>query len=862
MEEALFFDRLQKKRKKLASQLKDPAAAGFWDLLVDKYSDQVHFIYELLQNSDDANAHNVRIFLYPDHIEYLHDGDISFTISDPEKEEYEEKKGHLNALTSVGSSSKKEEEKIGKFGIGFKSVFQYTSTPHIEDDQISFDIIDYIVPEKSERKQSQRQRGETLFYLPFKNPATAYKEIEEKLLSLHLPTLFLRKINYIKWESKEHQGELGCKMLKEETFNGNYYYFKEFFQNTNTCCSKIYIHLFASKIATTEQLLQVAFIATQEGKPTPLTSTQNWFCFFETKTNSGLPFFIHAPFSLTSNREGLKEKNEWNKLLQEQLSTLIGDSLKYLCEKQEVGDEIIDFLPLQPIKKRTPHPFQDFHEELLCKIKSLPIFRTLSGLYLTASETLHTEFDEIKQLFNHQQLADINKGYTDWCFCSINHNETIATLLQNKILAKHITFLEIAEQITPDFLKKQSVDWLIQFYSTANKFSESWQGRKSIFKTRPLLLGADNQFYAFYSAESETPQLYLTNGISNRFNAIHPQLLQSEKCQRFFKNLGITTPGKLAEILLYTLPCYQNGEINIDERKKIGADIMEIIHCLESLPPYSDERKQLIEELQRTALFPAYTTDNQKALKQACDCSIESTDIKRFMSHNNRIFFLDNSFIIEYIEPEKRDYFYQILSELGLHFGLMVEEKQVAATPTILEKLSLKPISLRQYDKGAQIIKDKEIVGFDTFLAHITPQSSAAFFLILKKEIEKQSSYLFRLSLQGDYQYIEKGKKHYTQEIITSTSAIQSIFKSRWIYNKEERLCTPQEISESSALSEIYDISATDLLFFLGIKLSSEISNLTQSQREAIAIVNKFKSNGISISMMEKILTEIIEKKR
>jgi hypothetical protein len=179
-----------------------------------------------------------------------------------------------------------------------------------------------------------------------------------------------------------------------------------------------------------------------------------------------------------------------------------------------------------------------------------------------------------------------------------------------------------------------------------------------------------------------------------------------------------------------------------------------------------------------------------------------------------------------------------------------------------LEKLSLKPISLRQYDKGAQIIKDKEIVGFESFLAHITPQSSAAFFHILKKEIEKQSSYLFRLSLQGDYQYIEKGKKHYTQEIITSTSAIQSIFKSRWIYNKEEKLCTPQEINDSSELSEIYDISATDLLFFLGIKLSSEISNLTQSQREAIAIVNKFRSNGISISMMEKILTEIIEKKR
>jgi hypothetical protein len=862
MEEALFFDKLQKKRKKLASQLKDPAAAGFWDLLVDKYSDQVHFIYELLQNSDDANAQNVRIFLYPDHLEYLHDGDISFTISDPEKEEYEEKKGHLNAITSVGASSKKEEEKIGKFGIGFKSVFQYTSTPHIEDDQISFDIVDYIVPEKRERKQSQRQKGETLFYLPFKDPATAYKEIEEKLLSLHLPTLFLRKINYIKWESKELQGEFGCKKLKEATFNGNYYYFKEFFQNTNGSSNKTYIHLFAEKISTIEQLLQVAFIARQDGGPIPLASTQNWYCFFETKTNSGLPFFLHAPFSLTSNREGLKEMNEWNEWLQEQLVVLVGNSLEFLCQKEEIGDEILNFLPLQTTKRSQPHPFQHFHEQLLRKIKRLPIFRTLSGLYLSSTETIYTEFDEIRQLFNRQQLAEINKEYIDWCFCSINHNDTIATLIHNRLLAKHITFLEIAEQITPDFLQKQSIDWLIQFYSTAHKFPESWQGRASTFKTQPFLLGADNQFYSLYSAGSETPQLYLTNGISNRFNALHPQVLQSEKCQRFFKNLGITSPGKLAEILLYMLPYYQNGEINIDEREKIGTDIMEILHCYESSAPYSNERKQLIEQLQKTTLFPAYTIGNQKALKQACDCCLETTELKSFASHNEHVYFLDNSFIIGYIAPEKRDCFYQILSELGLHFGLMVEEKQVVATSSILEKLSLKPISLRQYDKGAQIIKDKEIVGFESFLAHITPQSSAAFFHILKKEIEKQSSYLFRLSLQGDYQYIEKGKKHYTQEIITSTSAIQSIFKSRWIYNKEEKLCTPQEINDSSELSEIYDISATDLLFFLGIKLSSEISNLTQSQREAIAIVNKFRSNGISISMMEKILTEIIEKKR
>ena len=55
--------------------------------------------------------------------------------------------GHINAITSIGSSSKKSGNKIGKFGVGFKSIFKYVDVPHIEDDNFSFDLVDYIVPQ-------------------------------------------------------------------------------------------------------------------------------------------------------------------------------------------------------------------------------------------------------------------------------------------------------------------------------------------------------------------------------------------------------------------------------------------------------------------------------------------------------------------------------------------------------------------------------------------------------------------------------------------------------------------------------------------------------------------------------------------
>ena len=132
-----WFQQLTDKRATLAKQLKDPAAAGFWNSVVDKYSDEAHFLYELLQNSDDAQATEVHIRLHKDRLEYTHNGLVQFSISDPGRENDKEALGHLNAITSIGASNKQSGNSIGKFGIGFKSIFRYTDRPHIEDDNFS-----------------------------------------------------------------------------------------------------------------------------------------------------------------------------------------------------------------------------------------------------------------------------------------------------------------------------------------------------------------------------------------------------------------------------------------------------------------------------------------------------------------------------------------------------------------------------------------------------------------------------------------------------------------------------------------------------------------------------------------------------
>ena len=91
-------------------------------LLANLYSDRSHFIYELLQNAEDAcerlrakeNVDNfsVRFELYPDRLEFRHNG-ISFNKRDVE------------GICGINEDIKSEyERQIGKFGIGFKSAFR------------------------------------------------------------------------------------------------------------------------------------------------------------------------------------------------------------------------------------------------------------------------------------------------------------------------------------------------------------------------------------------------------------------------------------------------------------------------------------------------------------------------------------------------------------------------------------------------------------------------------------------------------------------------------------------------------------------------------------------------------------------
>ena len=130
--------------------------------------------------------------------------------------------GMSKGCAVVGEGTKTEDlTQIGKFGIGFKSVYAYTATPEIHSGSENFKIENYVRPYPVPSKPTGNS-WTTLFVFPFNtesiSPETACKEISACLHNLSARTLlFLRKINEIEYKLPSSTGGV---YLREEIARG------------------------------------------------------------------------------------------------------------------------------------------------------------------------------------------------------------------------------------------------------------------------------------------------------------------------------------------------------------------------------------------------------------------------------------------------------------------------------------------------------------------------------------------------------------------------------------------------------------------------------------------------------------------
>lgn len=568
------------------------------------YTDRTHFIFELLQNAEDAGATRILFSLFDDRLEITHNGRL-FNERD------------VRGVCGVGEGTKTEDlTQIGKFGIGFKSVYAYTATPEVHSGGEGFKIENYVRPYAVPPKPAGNS-WTTLFVFPFNTgvilPETACKEIGVRLRNLSARTLlFLRKINEIEYKLPSSTGGV---YLREEIARGpgrqvsvigqnnskdeeeNWLIFERLVPvpgNSETVRVEVSFRLEAEAEAedkagkNPERIVKV--------KDSPLV------VYFPTEKTTRFGFLIQGPYRTTPSRDNIPKDDEWNETLVKETAELIGDILP---EIKDLGLLSVSFLEALPIRTEDfPddsmfYPIVESVRNTLIKEELLPAD---DGSFVSAENAKLASADWLRKLLQQDQLKLLYQTKLKWIHGDITERG------RHELWKYFREELEI-EELTPDgfvrkidlpFLDNQSDHWMIDFYAQLpnqkalwKKGSGSYWDADGPLRKKPFIRLQDGSHVRPFG-DDEKPNAYLTTKklIDARLPTVKTEIGGHREARPFLlSDLKIPEFDIVAEVTEHVIPKYTTSN-----------------------PPQKDEHFQDIAKIQE-----AFQTDSQEKRKRLKD---------------------------------------------------------------------------------------------------------------------------------------------------------------------------------------------------------------------------------------------------
>jgi len=836
-EEKKYFSELTKIRLNGADVLSQSFLSGIWEGIIEKYSDQAHFIYELLQNADDVFATYANFSLHKDCLVFKHNGTRYFNVTDPNNEKIDKANGtlgDLNSISSAAQSSKKGKDSIGKFGVGFKAVFQYTDTPHIYDPNIAFKIERYIVPHLLENDYPGRKENETVFVFPFdhkeRTPNDAFEDILDKLRHLIFPVLFLKNLKYVSFDVEDNSaiGMYEKNIIQERTYGDITAQKLELIYTEGGNIASDSMWLFSRKDdCNRDYCVGIFFDENEKIKPVNMPA----FCYFPTKEDTKLNFIIHAPFLLTDSREGIKAGEPYNTKLISLLSTLAADSLVCVKDigieegKRYIDDDILNFLPLDNTKysyinDRSKVSFLPFYNSLKDAIQNglLPA----KNEYVQKDNAFWSNTIDINTLIEDKQIGQLYKNeQAHWVFCSKPrhafdaYGKTTVRLYIDSIINKAVDEKELLSQISGHFIKAQSKEWLCKFY----KWLADSPKRFTVYlKTSPIFINDNGEPVAAYDKEGQKT-LFLPSFTVKNCPTINKDLLLDSEVKSFLLDIVKLEEPSLQDYIYNTIiPNYENDASgNTFEYFKVfyqyykgclATEIGSYIDKIKNLDflEYLDEKKETHQSVGNALYFPDKKLVDFFSAKQ----DVRFLNLKKYTDEYN-----NESSLMEFFNA----------------LGVMHSPKVYSYELPFYDILKYTDLPHENSTRGHKYIETR-IDGCSELARYIAQKEDSDKSFVLWEMLVCAFNGLVNIDSDGKYQYYYRS---YHYKAYTSIMA-QILRNERWIVDNKGAFVSAAETSLSK-LSMNYDTSsdaAQKLIQYLGFVEGSMDEPLSEEQKLAI----------------------------
>ena len=788
------------------NQDKDAMLSRAIETQVKLYAEKTHFIYELLQNAEDAGASSVHFHLSPSFLDVLHDGK-PFTLS------------NAQSLCDAANSDKKTtNKKIGKFGVGFKSVFAICETVYLYSEpsnrqtkdslsKFAIKIEHYTNPVNLDNDFSLEAPFTTKFRFPlykgscYKSLDELYSDIFQKLASLGSSVLlFMKNIENIHYQIDK---------ATDKTPNVGSYSLIRQYLDENIC--KVIAHdasflVFSKPINGTERSVDIAFSINDLNGTIEFTRPVSpyVFAYYPTETESKLNFIVQAPFDLTPNRSSLERNSERNSELTELLVSLFRETITSIKNKNWLT---LDFLNLLPFDSSDPvyapsWTFYQFHKSTLHILMKEKIIPTLDNDYVSIHNATIHRSSKLLELLKGELLCDfLENPEAKWLPQEFTENSSLRKLhgFLKELGAKEISSNDLPKLIrtNPSFLERVDDEWLVSFYNYLATDVRSLLGINGELATVPFVKTSNKKINAPYIMQrkgheyEKKQQIYRKPKISNFpiSDFLFVDEYFEEHCNVFVDLLCLPEPDNFD---------YFISELNIVSQHMNTDEKINSLHVKEAIKYLKNDQKNEIGLISEKLKLKVTDIQGNSYFRYCRDKIYRKTDLNGISLVN----------YFGYVTNKFNRYIYYLDEQFYLNAGLSLPElgylKKLGVKNNVYEYINQrewkdgnancsnrddfrKNLTFTLLYEVLESIKKNHYANKFTLVQY---QSAALFFLL--RNVEKH--------LFGEWQYRS------TNPIIKkSTSIIVEILQTKkWLLDKNDRLVKPNDISRFDLNENVY----------------------------------------------------------
>lgn len=530
------------------------------------YDNRTHFIFELLQNAEDAlgrrgdrhGPRKVAFALTPTRLTLSHFGK-PFDEAD------------VRSVCDIAESTKNESS-IGRFGLGFKSVYTVTDLPEIHSGDEDFAIEGYVFPKQADR--TAREADETQIILSLKpEDTTAPQDITAGFRHLGPGALlFLRHIDEINWSVEG--GPSGFYLRNTpETLGPNVQHVTVIGKESDQAEVDQNWLVFHRDVFSAEKQkvgrVEIAFsLVTIKDAPgrwsvQPLASSP-LVVFFPTVVESHLGFLVQGPYRTTPSRDNIPPGEPWNQHLVKETASLLVEAIRWMRDKAMLDVSALRCLPLDREKFPQGSRFAPMFDAVRQAFQDEALLPTFDGTYATANQAKLARTQELRELLSPEQVAALfGAKVTAWLSGDITQDKApeIRLYLMRELDIDEITPTKLVPSLTKSFLEAQPDEWVLQLY-------EFLSGQEKTLRrhldTIPLIRLDDGTHVIAH--ENGKARAFLPSAIATSFPTIRRAVCATIGVRAFLISLGVTEPAPVDDVIWNVLPKYRQDEVEVDDR--------------------------------------------------------------------------------------------------------------------------------------------------------------------------------------------------------------------------------------------------------------------------------------------------------